>query len=129
MKNIRTVVATCGFILIALTSCNSDLNTVPDGGEPCIYNDKTYAATLIKVIEINPEEYDAEFTLQATRDFKGRDTVYYSNLNNKNYISKKEKPVDSLVIGAQYVYTVKKIITGHCNPDIEFLRLELYQVK
>ncbi len=129
MKNTGTVVATFGVILIAISSCNNGFNTVPDGGEPCIYNDKIYAAKLIKIIEINPEEYDAEFILQATRDLKGRDTVYYSNLNNKNYISKKEKPVDSLVIGAQYVYKFKKIITGHCNPTIEFLRLEIFPDK
>jgi hypothetical protein len=129
MKNIRTIVATCGFILLAVTSCNNGFNTVPDGGEPCIYNDKTYAAKLNKIIEINPEEYDAEFILQATHDLKGRDTVYYSNLNNKNYISKKEKPVNSLVIGKQYSYTVKKIITGHCNPTIEFLNLNIFKDK
>ena len=129
MKNTGTVVATFGVIFIAISGCNNGFNTVPDGGEPCIYNDKIYAAKLIKIIEINPEEYDAEFILQATRDFAGRDTVYYSTLNNKHYISKKEKPVDSLVIGKQYTYTAKKIITGHCNPTIEFLDLDIFQEK
>jgi hypothetical protein len=102
------------------------LNTVADGGEPCNYKDNTYPATLIKIIEVNADEYDAQFTLEANHDLAGRDTVYYSNLNNQHYISKKDTPVDSLVIGKQYSYTVKKILTGSCNPHIEFLSLDLF---
>ena len=102
------------------------MNTVADGGEPCNYKDNTYPATLIKIIEVNADEYDAQFTLEANHDLAGRDTVYYSNLNNQHYISKKDTPVDSLVIGKQYSYTVKKILTGSCNPHIEFLSLDLF---
>ena len=129
MKNKSIIVTILGLILITIISCNSNLNTVPDGGEPCNYEDKTYPATLIKIIAMNADEYDAQFTLEANHDLAGRDTIYYSDLNNRHYISKKDNPVDSLVIGKKYTYTVKRILTGSCNPHIEFLRLKLYPAK
>ena len=112
MKNKNIILTTFSLILIAIISCNGNINTVPDGGEPCNYEDKIFPATLIKIIDMNVDEYDAQFKLEGNHDLAGKDTIYYSNLNNRHYISKKDKPVDSLVIGKQYSYTVKKILSG-----------------
>ena len=112
-------------ILAILISCNNNVKEVADGGS-CSYEDKTYPAKLIKIIPINQDEYDAQFKLEGSHDFAGNDTIYYSSFNHQRYIYKKDKPIDSLVIGKQYAYFVKNIISGSCNPHIEFLSLNPY---
>ena len=115
-------------ILVILISCNNNVKEVANGG-PCSYEDKTYPAKLIKIIPINADEYDAQFKLEENHDYAGNDTIYYSSLNHQRYIYKKDQPVDSLVIGKQYSYIVKQILSGSCNPHIEFLSLDPFPGK
>lgn len=108
--------------IMLITSCNNGRDT-PDGG-PCSYSDATYPARLIKTIPLNSEEYDAVFVLEGVKSFHGDDTVYYSRLNNQHYIQKHEMLMDSMLPGKKYAYIVKNIISGSCNPHIEWLKLE-----
>jgi len=107
-------------VAISFASCNQGKGKA-DGG-PCTYDRKVLPATLLQLQEINKNEYDA--VLLVKRNEGAADTVYYSGMNNHHYIDREKIPRDSLVVGLDYQYIRQKIITGHCNPDVDLLILE-----
>jgi hypothetical protein len=108
-------------------ACNNRANET-DGG-PCSYEESIFPARLISIIPKTDETYDAVFKLQNIKSFRGRDTIYYSELNNDHFISLKEMPANNMVPGKDYSYTVKNIKSGSCNPHIETLSLQPYTGK
>jgi len=107
-------------LLSFLGACNNRSEDTPDGG-PCNYKKQVLPATLIALKDINEEEYEAVFTIEQGTS---KDTLLYSSLNHQHYVYVREVPKDSLHIGSQYRYITETIISGSCNPHIEFLRLQ-----
>lgn len=106
-------------------SCSNNKKENVDGG-PCTYEDKVYAAKLIK-LEASPDSshYNGWFEIESPSGNGTKDTISYLRMTNRE-ISKEELMKDSLAVGKEYKYVVSIIKTGACNPDIRTIRLERY---
>jgi hypothetical protein len=105
-------------MLPGLFSCNNNV----DGG-PCSYKKRIIPATLIKLVNINSQSYDALFEA----DIDGyKDTFSYARLNNGHYLFTETVPKDSLLTGKQYQYISQRIISGTCSPKVDIIVLKPY---
>ena len=108
------------FVLVILVACNS--RDEPDGGS-CTYDKKKYPATVIGIEKIDSLNAEVYFRVNDSLGNVYRDSVTWSR-EKKEWMSLAKIEKDSISVGKKYTYEVWKIITGHCNPDIEILKLE-----
>jgi hypothetical protein len=108
------------FVLVVLVACNSW--DEPDGGS-CIYDKKKYPATVIGIEKKDSLNAEVYFRVNDSLGNVYRDSVTWSR-EKKEWMSLAKIEKDSIAVGKKYTYEVWKIITGHCNPDIEILKLE-----
>lgn len=108
-------------VITVLFSCN---NSQADGGG-CSYNTQKIPATLIKLVDVNSQSYDAIFEVTINGH---KDTLSYARKNNAHYIFIDNIPKDSLVPGKQYQYVLQKIMSGKCTPEVDFIILKSFTV-
>ncbi len=102
-----------------LVSCNNET----DGGG-CTYDTQIFPAKVIKLVDVNEKSYDVLFEV----DYEGRkDTLSFAKKNNSNYIFIEKIPKSSIVVGSKINYVVQKILSGKCNPLVDFISLEPFQ--
>lgn len=89
-------------LLFSLFSCNTE----SDGGH-CSYDTQIIPATLVKLVDINSQSYDALFEVYLDGN---RDTVSFARLNNGHYLFIETLPKDSLLPGKQYRYVSQRKI-------------------
>jgi hypothetical protein len=102
---------------------------VPDGG-PCTYDIKELPA---RVIKINKED-STHFVLYCTvGDSTNRrivgpnaDTLIKS-VSLQMLFEPERSYFDSIKVGTILSYQVQSIISGSCNPEVDFLRLQPYK--
>jgi len=102
-----------------LFSCNSN---EPDGG-PCTYDKKIYPATVIGIEKKDSLNADIIFRVNDLNGNIYRDSVSWFR-EKKEWMPLTKIKNDTIAIGKIYTYEVWRIITGHCNPNIELLKLE-----
>lgn len=103
-------------IVTAFFSCNNR----SDGGH-CRYETRIMPATLVKLVDINSQSYDASF--EVVLDGK-KDTFNYARFNNGHYLFSETVPKDSLKPGKQYQYVSQRIISGSCSPQVDMILLK-----
>ena len=109
---------------VIIISCSDNRNNNVAGG-PCTYEKKFYPATVIKIEKKDSLNADIIFKIEDGAGNVYRDSVSWY-MENKGLASIVQIEKDSIAIGKKYTYEVWKIITGHCNPDIERLALEKF---
>jgi hypothetical protein len=108
-------------ITVIVTSFFSCYNR-SDGGH-CRYETRIIPATLVKLVDINSQSYDAQFEA----DIDGKiDTFSYARLNNGHYLFTETIPKDSLLRGKQYQFIRQRIISGTCSPKVDIIVLKPY---
>jgi hypothetical protein len=116
--NLRYIISF--LVPVILVACNSW--DEPDGG-PCTYDKKKFPATVIGIEKKDSLNAEVYFRVNDLSGNVYRDSVAWSREKKEwMLLSKIEK--DSIAVGKKYTYEVWKIISGHCNPDIELLKLE-----
>ncbi len=107
-------------ITIFITSC-SNIGEEPDGG-PCTYDKKIYPATVIGIIKKDSLVADIIFRVNDLNGNIYRDSILWS-MEKKELMPLAMIEKDSIAVGKKYTYDIWKILTGHCNPKIETLKI------
>lgn len=110
-------------LIAAIISCNQNI----DGGS-CTYNTILLPAEVIAIIPLPYDSTRSDILFKIT-DSTGniyRDSVSWS-MKTKGYLNNTQIIKDSITIGKKYTYTISKILTGHCDPDIEILELKKFK--
>ncbi len=102
-------------------SCNNNQYEIPAGG-PCTYDSTVNPAKLIRLVQKDSLNYDAQFEISWQKTPDNKDTISYY-MENQRWLTTDQIKNNSLAVGNTYRFIEYFIRSGSCNGHIKRLVL------